>query len=101
MALGFGIILALLFGTLWLLKRISSPHGFQANLLRVIGSTAVGPRERVVIVEVGDRWLVLGVAPGRVSALHELPRQAAPAAPSGGDDFASRIRRGLEKRNAG
>jgi flagellar protein FliO/FliZ len=39
----------------------------------------VGARERVVIVEVGSTWLVLGVAPGRVSALAEVPRQPTPA----------------------
>jgi flagellar protein FliO/FliZ len=39
----------------------------------------VGTRERVVIVEVGSTWLVLGVAPGRVSALAEVPRQSVSA----------------------
>ena len=57
--------------------------------MRVVAGTAVGTRERVVIVEVGSTWLVLGVAPGRVSALAEVPRQsvavqpASPDSPSG------------------
>ncbi|MCK9284403.1 MAG: flagellar biosynthetic protein FliO [Rhodocyclaceae bacterium] len=97
--LGFGVVLALLFAALWLLKRISAPQGFSARLLRVVGSTPVGPRERVVVVEIGERWLVLGVAPGRISSLHDLPRQETPPATTDGD-FASRIRRALERRNA-
>jgi flagellar protein FliO/FliZ len=28
----------------------------------------------VVVVEIGDTWLVLGVAPGQVTALHQLPK---------------------------
>ena len=40
----------------------------------VIGGSAVGQRERVVLVEVADTWLVIGVAPGHVTALHSMPK---------------------------
>jgi flagellar protein FliO/FliZ len=69
------MVLLLLFGSLYVLKRLSTPRGTAAGLLRVIAGTAVGSRERVVVVEIADTWLVLGVAPGRVSTLHQLPRQ--------------------------
>ena len=68
-------VLALLFACLWLLKKLTAQRGAAAGLLRVVAATAVGTRERVVIVEIGSTWLVLGVAPGQVSALAEIPRQ--------------------------
>jgi flagellar protein FliO/FliZ len=74
--LGLGAVLALMVGSLWLLKKLFMPRGERAGIVRVVAGTAVGTRERVVIVEVGSTWLVLGVAPGRVSALAEVPRQA-------------------------
>ena len=74
--LGLGTVLALLVGSLWILKKLVVQRGEGAGLLRVVAGTAVGTRERVVIVEVGSTWLVLGVAPGRVSALAEVPRQS-------------------------
>lgn len=74
--LGLGGVLVLLIGSLWLLKRLTSVRGTASGMMRVVAATAVGSRERVVIVEVGSSWLVLGVAPGRVSALAEIPRQA-------------------------
>jgi len=86
---GLTVVLALVIGSLWLLKKLVAQRGEGAGLLRVVAGTAVGTRERVVIVEVGSTWLVLGVAPGRVSALAEVPRQttatppANPGAPSG------------------
>jgi flagellar protein FliO/FliZ len=83
MLLGLVGILALLFGSLWLLKKLATQRSVAAGLLRVVAATAVGGRERVVIVEVGSTWLVLGVAPGRVSALAEIPRQPLPEAPPG------------------
>ena len=83
MLLGLGGVLALLVGSLWLLKKLTAPRGAAAGLLRVVAATAVGGRERVVIVEVGSTWLVLGVAPGHVSALAEIPRQPVSEPPSG------------------
>jgi flagellar protein FliO/FliZ len=75
--LGLAMVLALMIGSLWILKKVIAQRGEGAGLLRVVAGTAVGTRERVVIVEVGSTWLVLGVAPGRVSALAEIPRQSA------------------------
>lgn len=72
-------VLAILIGALWLLKKLVVQRGHGSGLMKVIAATAVGTRERVVIVEVGSTWLVLGVAPGRVSALAEVPRQALPS----------------------
>ena len=83
--LGLAVVLALMIGSLWLLKKVVAQRGDNAGLLRVVAGTAVGTRERVVIVEIGTTWLVLGVAPGRVSALAEVPRQAAAARPAGPD----------------
>jgi flagellar protein FliO/FliZ len=83
MLLGLVGILALLVGSLWLLKKLTLQRGPAAGLMRIVAATPVGGRERVVIVEVGSTWLVLGVAPGRVSALAEIPRQALPPAAPG------------------
>jgi flagellar protein FliO/FliZ len=52
--------------------RYGGAQGVAAGSLRVVASLAVGQRERAVVVQVGDRQLLLGVAPGRVALLHEL-----------------------------
>lgn len=83
MLLGLAGVLTLLVGSLWLLKKLTTRRGAAAGLMRVVAATAVGGRERVVIVEVGSTWLVLGVAPGHVSALAEIPRQPVPEPPPG------------------
>ncbi len=96
MVFGLVVVLALLLGALWLLKRINQPRGSLAGLMRVVAGVAVGPRERVVILELGNSWLVLGVAPGQVSTLAEIPRQEFAAPPPASDflgQFAERLRR--------
>ena len=55
----------------WLVRRWM-PHGAQAGLVKVVGAISVGPRERVVVVEVDNTWLVLGVGGGQVRSLHTM-----------------------------
>jgi len=101
--LSLAVVVLLLLGALYLLKRLSAPRGAGAGLLRVVAAAAVGTRERVVVVEVGDAWLVLGVAPGSVSALHQLPRMDVPRdtpVSSGGLDFAGWLKQVTERRHA-
>jgi flagellar protein FliO/FliZ len=100
---GLAVVLALMIGSLWVLKKLVAQRGENAGLLRVVAGTAVGTRERVVIVEVGSTWLVLGVAPGRVSALAEVPRQAVAAqapgvGPSSGEGFPDWLRKLTQRR---
>lgn len=79
---GFGLVLvlALIFLCGWALRRFGLQQIGGNRLLKVVSSVMVGQRERVVVVEVGDCWLVLGVAAGQVSALHTLAAQHQPQA---------------------
>jgi len=104
MLLGLVIVIAALFGVLAMLRKLQGGRTHLVGGLKVIGATSVGPRERVVLVALGSKVLVLGVTPGRVNTLHtmeaaELPL-AVEQAPAGPVDFASRLRQLLEKRNA-
>jgi flagellar protein FliO/FliZ len=85
------------------LKRLSGLRGAGTGLIRIVGGAAVGQRERIVLVEVGSTWLLVGVAPGQVRALHTMPKTESATAPEAAEPadqgFASRLRRMLEKRN--
>ena len=101
MVFGLLVVLALLLGTLWLLKRIGQPRGPVAGLMRVVAGVAVGPRERVVILELGNSWLVLGVAPGQVTTLAEIPRQEVPVSPgnTSAKDFPAWLKQVIDRRD--
>ena len=67
--------------------------------LRILGGLSMGARERVVLLQVGDTQLLVGVAPGRVQTLHVL-EQPLPAAASGlqnASGFADQLGRFLNK----
>lgn len=71
---GLAVVLATVALVAWLLKRLAPGHVSAGGALKLVGGIAVGPKERVVVVEIGDTWLVVGVAPGQVTALHQLPK---------------------------
>jgi len=101
--LGLVAVLALVLAAAWLLKRFSGIRASGSGMLRIVGGAAVGQRERIVVVEVGGTWLLIGVAPGQVRTLHTMPRAEAasvadtPAAADAG--FATWLRRMMDKRN--
>ncbi|MCS0589460.1 flagellar biosynthetic protein FliO [Massilia norwichensis] len=69
------VVLALLGALAWFLKRYGpKAMGGSANL-RVVGSLSLGGRERLLVVEVGKQWIVVGASPGRVNALATMPKQ--------------------------
>jgi flagellar protein FliO/FliZ len=105
---GFGllVVLALVFACAWVVKRLGLPMaGGGDRIIKVVATAAIGHRERVVVVQVGGEWLVLGVASGQVRHLHTMAAGAAAppsgssaaAAPSGFDAaaFAHKLRASL------
>ncbi len=103
--LGLAAVVAMVLVAAWAMRRFNPNIASGGSALRVVGGTAVGNRERVLLLEVDDTWLVVGVAPGRVSRIHSMPRPhdvrdgQAPAAPKSG--FAAWLNQALERRKHG
>ena len=102
---GLLLVLLAVIGLAWAFKRFGPHQHGAAGVIKVIGGALVGQRERVVLVEVGDTWLVLGVAPGRVNALHSMPREerlsedrATPQTPAG---FQAWLKQMMDRRDHG
>jgi flagellar protein FliO/FliZ len=73
MVLGLAIVLAVMALITWLLKRMMPGVGSnKQSVVRIVGGVSVGSRERIVVVEVAGRWLVVGVAPGQVNSIANL-----------------------------
>jgi flagellar protein FliO/FliZ len=75
--LSLGLILGGFVAVAWFARRYLPGMGAQ-GAVKVVGSTPVGSRERVVVVEVDHTWLLLGVGGGNVRLLHTLPKPEQP-----------------------
>jgi flagellar protein FliO/FliZ len=74
--LALSFVLALLAALAWAMKRYGPRSSGTSATLRIVGSLSLGGRERILIIEVADQWIVVGAAPGRVNALALMPRQS-------------------------
>lgn len=103
--IGLIAVLALMAAIAWTLKRLNLAKITGNAPVKIIGGVSVGNRERVVVVEVADQWIVVGVAAGQVNALSTLPRPETmpPIMPEGvapPGNFASWLQQKIDKRNA-
>ncbi|MYM68507.1 flagellar biosynthetic protein FliO [Pseudoduganella sp. FT55W] len=97
-------VIGLMLGLAWLTKRFGPKNfgGGNSNV-KLVGSLSVGTRERILVVEVGEQWIVVGASPGRMNALATMPRQESsePVQPASvpGANFADWIKQTIDKRN--
>ncbi|VVO20318.1 flagellar biosynthetic protein FliO [Pseudomonas fluorescens] len=70
---GLLLVLGLIFFLAWLLRRVqqAGPAG-KGQVIELIGSRALGPRDRLMLVQVGNEQILLGLSPGSITALHVL-----------------------------
>jgi flagellar protein FliO/FliZ len=104
--LGLFAVIALILGLAWLARRVGLVRqGTPGAAIKVVSSTMLGARQRLVLVEVEDTWLVLGVSAGEIRPLHTMPARSAgrpdagdggiPPTPPGGT-FAQKLLRSMQ-----
>lgn len=95
--LGLLLVVSLIFILAWAFRRANFVPG-QGSGMRVIASIGLGARERAVLVQCGDKQMLLGVASGSVTLLAQFdePVLDPKAAPSG--DFAGKLAQILQQR---
>lgn len=72
LVLGLLLVVGLIFGLAWLMRRVQRAGPGNGQVIEMIGSRALGPRDRLVLVQVGEEQILLGLTPGRITPLHVL-----------------------------
>jgi flagellar protein FliO/FliZ len=99
------LIVGLIGGVAWLLRRLGMVRNDSGTTVRIVSGVSLSNRERILVVEVADQWIVVGVAPGCINTLATMPRQESPATTGGGmaapagKNFALWLKQTIDKRN--
>jgi flagellar protein FliO/FliZ len=77
-AMNFAVVLALLGGVLYVLKRVQSGNllGMPARKIKVLEMVSVAPRQKVVLLRVKDQDVLIGVSPQQINAIATFPVSA-------------------------
>lgn len=96
--LGLMFVLALVFASAWLLKRVGQGGLTGNSHMKIVATLPMGTRERIAVVDVGGQQLLLGITPTSINTLHAFdePVITQDSAP-GSSDFASKIREVMAK----
>lgn len=100
LTLGLIAVIGVMLGLAWLLKRTGKFQMAAGGSLKILGGLSLGSRERVVLLQIGEAQLLVGVAPGRVQALHVLDQPLDTGGQSTSGGFADQLGRMMNKERA-
>ncbi len=72
LVLGLLLVVGLIFVLAWLMRRVQGVGPGNGQVIELNGSRALGARDRLVLVQVGEEQILLGITPGRITPLHVL-----------------------------
>ncbi len=68
-ALGLVVVLSLFFICVWIMRKMGGFAISSRENMRVISGLSLGAREKLILVQVGNKQLVLAVMPGKIEQL--------------------------------
>lgn len=91
--LGLLLVIGLIFLLAWGLRRMQQLNPRSNQAIKLVSSHILGPRERLVLVQVGSEQVLLGLSAGRITPLHVLAEPVhLPDAEPANPEFAQRFK---------
>jgi len=85
MGIGLLVVVGLILGGAWVLRRAGLGPLRQNRHLREVEALRMGPRHKISLVEIGGTWLVVGVSAGQMTLLHSQAAGTPDTLPVGDD----------------
>lgn len=97
MAIGLVIVLVMIFLLAWLARNYMGFNPSSNTSLKPLAGVLVGQKERVVLMQVGERQILIGVAPGQINLLHVIEKgdEVTVAVENSLSPFAEKLKRSL------
>jgi flagellar protein FliO/FliZ len=96
---GLTLILVLIFGLSWFVKRFSQGGFMQNPVFKVVASMPLGTRERLMLVAVGEKQILLGVTATQISNLHVFDHPVVAGDKDPSSDFSQKLMAILQQKN--
>jgi flagellar protein FliO/FliZ len=67
--LGLVFVLGLFFACIWFMRKMGALPVNSREKMKVVAGLSLGGREKLILVQIGEKQMVLGVSPGSVNNL--------------------------------
>lgn len=67
---GLGVVIALILALAWVSRRLSGGALGNTQFMKILAVQPLGAREKIILVDVSGKQMMLGVTPGRIATLH-------------------------------
>ncbi|NVJ60325.1 MAG: flagellar biosynthetic protein FliO [Gammaproteobacteria bacterium] len=97
-------IILVIFACAWVLKKISGQSSFSSGAIKIKSAHMLGAKERLVIVEVDGKHLLLGVTPNAINKIEQLSDNCIPVTdkktlPNFQEAFKAQLKKALGKKD--
>ncbi len=99
MILSLFLVLLVVFGLAWSARRFGAAGFNSKGILKIVDGLAVGTRERIVLLQVGDKHLLVGITQSEIRLLDtvELEMQEGAESIPVSNSFAEKLLAALKK----
>jgi len=69
---GLILVVVVIFALAWLVKKLNLNQQSHNGLIKIIAGLSIGTRDRIVLLQIGEEQILVGLTPGRIEKLHTL-----------------------------
>jgi flagellar protein FliO/FliZ len=93
LTLGVGVlaVVAIIFGCAWIVRRMSGMTGANNRAMKVVSVMPMGTRERIALIDVGGKQILIGVTPQAIRTLHVFDEPVVASGEPLTGDFARKL----------
>lgn len=98
---GLLLVVVVILVLAWLVKRFNLNQQSQNGLIRIIAGLSIGTRDRIVLLQIGEEQILVGLTPGRIEKLHTMAHPLdAPEGQTATSTFATKLNRAMGDRES-
>ncbi len=91
LGIGLLVVVALILGCAWVARRVQGFGGVNSQALKVVAVLSVGQKERVALIDVAEKQILIGITPQSVRTLHVFDEPVVNPSSQSGGDFAQKL----------
>ncbi|MBU2706857.1 flagellar biosynthetic protein FliO [Zooshikella marina] len=97
--LALTVVLLVIFAAAWVVKRTGAIKPMTSPVIKNLAVMSVGSKERLVLVQIGDKQILLGISPAGMNTIHVFDQPIVTTKQEANNDFSKRLMEMIKQRH--